>query len=103
MPHSGTCIFSTTLQSQKLIDFQRVNFCCCWNRGSMTLTSYSSKNTYSEGAQCSATAQIKNDSTEPVKFVKMKIYTHARYWAQGHSAHSWDTVVKSYCIFITHI
>ena len=76
-------------------DTQSVNFCCCVNRGEMTLGAAVSDTAVCRGATINATVALLNESTTEVEMVKVGVHETIRWFAGGHSNSQHTTVSSS--------
>lgn len=78
MPPEPTPVFSPPTTTQ-------VNFCCCFNRGQMTMGAYSSDTTLHRGEAFSLAVALKNESSAEVQQLSVELVEHVRWTARGRS------------------
>ena len=76
----------------------RVKFCCCVNKGSMTLGATIDDTVVGRGQAISAVVAASNDSTTDVKSIRVRVHENVTWTAAGHWNNSFryvgDTILR---------
>jgi hypothetical protein len=72
-----------------------VNFCCCINKGSATMTVHANKNCYVPGETAQIICEAKNDSSVDFTAIRVRLKRRLTLRAHGHNHSSTITVVES--------
>ena len=73
----------------------QVNFCCCFNRGQMSLGVTFDDTSIARGDAVNVGMACKNESTSEIQGITVAIYENVRWTAQGHSNGSRRVVARS--------
>jgi hypothetical protein len=83
------------INAQMTKDTAKVNFCCCFGRGTIDLSAMTDKNAYTGGEQCTITYEVANNSTEKITHIYYTLEQITFFSAQGHRCQRRSVVIKA--------
>ena len=83
------------INAQMTKDTAKVNFCCCFGRGTIDLSAMTDKNAYTGGEQCTITYEVANNSTEKITHIYYTLKQITIFSAQGHRKAYTSVIVKA--------
>ena len=96
-PFSVSPILLHGIHSGMVEDVQKVNFCCCFSKGSMRLAAKTTKNAYVKNEPATVIYEVNNDSTKDVEAVFIELISTTTIYAENEESNHTKTLSQTKC------